>query len=74
MPSIKETIHRIRTAPTWDKRVAQIRLVTQNHGATDHPRIWAQVAREGYVSDLAPDFSCIHKSDTKHGWSSVSSY
>ncbi|MGB6161416.1 MAG: hypothetical protein WCF33_06280 [Pseudonocardiaceae bacterium] len=61
MPSIEETVRKIRTAPTWDKRVAQIRLVAQNHGTADHPRIWAQVAREGYVSDLAPDFAYIHE-------------
>jgi len=62
MPSIEETVRKILTAPTWDKRVAQIRLVTQNHGTADHPRIWAQVAREGYVSDLAPNFAYISRS------------
>lgn len=61
MPSVEETVSRILTAPSWDKRVAQIRLVKQNHGTADHARIWAQVARKGYVSDLAPDFAYIHE-------------
>ncbi len=61
MPSIEETVHKILTAPSWDKRVAQIRLVTHNHGTADHSQIWARVAREGYVPHLAPDFAYIHQ-------------
>ena len=62
MPSIEETVHKVLTAPSWDKRVAQIRLVTHNHGTADHSQIWARVAREGYVHHLAPDFAYIHQS------------
>ncbi len=62
MPSIDETVRRILDAPmAGDKRANQIRLVEQNHGTADQLRIWAQVAREGYVSDLAPDFAYIHE-------------
>jgi hypothetical protein len=61
LPSIEETVHKILTAPSWDKRVAQIRLVTHNHGTADHSQIWARVAREGYVPHLAPDFAYIHQ-------------
>ncbi|MGH3833040.1 MAG: hypothetical protein ACRDRS_21830 [Pseudonocardiaceae bacterium] len=61
MPSIKETVRKVLAAPTWDKRVAQIRLVTHNHGTADHPQIWAHIAREGYVPYLAPDFAYIHE-------------
>jgi hypothetical protein len=60
MPSVEQTIQDILNAPTWDKRVAQIRLVAQRHGTADHPHIWAEVAREGYVPHLAPDFAYVH--------------
>lgn len=60
MPSIEQTIQDILQASTWDKRVAQIRLVSQRHGTAAHAQIWAEVAREGYVPHLAPDFAYIH--------------
>jgi hypothetical protein len=61
MPTVDETIAKIVDAPTWDQRVAQIRLVSQNHGTGDHSRIFAQVARTAYVPFLSPDFAFIHK-------------
>lgn len=61
MPTIRETIDAIIQAPTWDQRVAQIRLVSQRHGTGDHSRIFAEVAREAYVPHLAPDFAYIHE-------------
>lgn len=60
MPSVAETVAKIVDAATWDQRVAQIRLVAQNHGTGEHPRIFAEVAREGYVPYLAPDFAYIN--------------
>lgn len=60
MPSVEQTIQDILQAPTWDKRVAQIRLVPQRHGIAEHTLVWAEVAREGYVPYLAPDFAYIH--------------
>ncbi len=60
MPSVEQTIQDILQAPTWNKRVAQIRLVSQRHGTAAHTQIWAEVAREGYVPHLAPDFAYIH--------------
>lgn len=60
MPTIAETVSKIVDASTWDKRVAQIRLVAQNHGTGEHAKIFAQVAREGYVPYLAPDFAYIN--------------
>ncbi len=61
MPSVEETVARIVDAASWDQRVAQIRLVAQHHGTADHPRIFAEVARQGYVPHLAPDFAYINE-------------
>jgi len=61
VPTIHETIDAIIQAPSWDQRVAQIRLVSQRHGTGDHSRIFAEVAREAYVPHLAPDFAYIHE-------------
>jgi hypothetical protein len=60
MPSAEETVRAIVDAPSWDKRVAQARLVTARHGTDEHPRIWAEVAREAYVPYLAADFAFVH--------------
>lgn len=61
MASVNETVGAIVQAPTWDQRVAQIRLVSQRHGTAEHSRIYAEVAREAYVPHLAPDFAYIHE-------------
>lgn len=61
VPSVKETVAKIVDAATWDQRVAQIRLVAQNHGTGEHASIFAQVAREAYVPHLAPDFAYINE-------------
>ncbi len=61
MPSVAETVDKIVGAITWDQRIAQIRLVAQNHGTGDHARIFAEVARAAYVPHLAPDFAYINE-------------
>lgn len=60
MATVAETIAEIVAAPNWDQRVARFRLVPQRHGTADHSAIYATVARELYVQDLAPDFAHIH--------------
>jgi hypothetical protein len=62
VPTLDETIAEIIAADSWDKRVAQIRLVAQRHGTADHAQIFAEVARAGYVPHLAPDFAYINDS------------
>lgn len=62
MVDVATTIAKITGAKSWNQRIAQIRLVPQNHGTGDHARIFAQVAREVYVPHLAPDFAYIHAS------------
>jgi hypothetical protein len=61
MPTVNETIERIVGAPGWNQRIAQIRLIPQNHGTGEHARIYAEVARLLYLPHLAPDFAYIHK-------------
>jgi len=61
MPTASETIERIVEATSWDKRIAQIRLIPQRHGTGEHPRIFAEVARVLYLPHLAPDFAYIHE-------------
>jgi len=61
MPTVEETIARIVEAPSWDQRIAQIRLVPQNHGTNQHQQIFAAVARSVYVPHLSPDFAYIHQ-------------
>ncbi|WP_396902731.1 hypothetical protein [Mycolicibacterium sp.] len=60
MTTIDETVEAVVNAPTWDQRVAEIRLIPQRHGKNDHPDLYAQVARRLYVPHLAPDFAYIH--------------
>lgn len=61
MPSVDQTVASIIAAPTWDQRVARIRLIPQRHGTGEHPAIHAAIAREIYVPHLAPDFAYIHE-------------
>lgn len=63
MASIEETVDGIVNAPTWDRRVAQMRLVAHKHGTGEHARIYAEVARQAYAPYLAPDFAYVHSMD-----------
>ncbi|HEY2205238.1 MAG TPA: hypothetical protein VGH99_12280 [Pseudonocardia sp.] len=56
----RRTIDEIVHAASWDRRVAGIRLIPQRHGTGEHGRIYAELAREVYVPQLAPDFAYIH--------------
>lgn len=58
--SINETVRSIVEAETVNKRVQQLRLVPERHGAGEHMAIYAAVARQLYVKSLAPDFAYIH--------------
>lgn len=63
MPTREETIARIAEAPSWDQRIAQVRLIPQHHGTGEHLQIYAAVARLLYVPHLAPDFAYIHEAE-----------
>ena len=61
MSNIQDTITKIAEANSWDQRIAQIRLIPQNHGTNEHPSIYAEIARLLYVPHLAADFAYIHE-------------
>ena len=61
MSKIQDTITKIAGTNNWDQRIAQIRLIPQNHGTNEHPSIYAEVARLLYVPHLAADFAYIHE-------------
>lgn len=63
MPKIDDTIKAIVDAPNWDQRIAKIRNIPLNHGTNEHGDIYASLARELYVPQLAPDYAYIHKAD-----------
>lgn len=56
-----DTVDRIVSAPGWNQRIAQIRLIPQLHGTGEHAEIFAAVARLLYLPHLAPDFAYIHE-------------
>ncbi len=61
MSSIQGTVKKIAEAPSWDQRIAQIRLIPLHHGTNEHPGIYAEIARMLYVPHLAADFAYIHE-------------
>ncbi|MGH3872447.1 MAG: hypothetical protein ACRDSR_13240 [Pseudonocardiaceae bacterium] len=61
MGGVDTTVRQVVEAPSWDQRIAQIRLIPQKHGTGEHPRIYAEIARRAYVPHLAPDFAYIHE-------------
>jgi hypothetical protein len=61
MSNIQDTIAKIAETNSWDQRIAQIRLIPQNHGTNEHPSIFAEIARLLYVPHLAADFAYIHE-------------
>lgn len=63
MPTPQESLARIVEAPTWDQRIAQIRLIPQHHGTGEHQAIYAAVAQHIYVPQLDPNFAYIHWAD-----------
>ncbi|QUR66497.1 hypothetical protein [Mycobacterium spongiae] len=60
MSSIEDTVAAVIDANTWDRRVNAIRLIPEQHGKTDQPTVYADIARQLYVPNLAPDFAFVH--------------
>lgn len=63
VPTVSETIAKIVDAKTWDKRIAEIRLIPQYHGLSEQHQIQAAIARLLYVPSLAPDFAYINEAE-----------
>jgi hypothetical protein len=63
MAAIQDTVGLIVSAKTWDERVARLRQVPQRHGTNEHVMIYAQVATQIYVPQLAPDYAYVNSSE-----------
>jgi len=63
MAGLEETVAAVAAAPSWDARVGLIRRVPENFGTAQHQAIYAAIAQQVYVPNLAPDFAYIHWSD-----------
>lgn len=59
MPVTDDTINQIVNAATWDQRVARIRQIPARHGFNEQAQIYAEVARQLYVTHLAPDYAYV---------------
>lgn len=55
-----DAVRAVAEATTWDARVALIRRVPESFGQARHAAVYAAIAREVYVPNLAPDFACVH--------------
>ncbi len=60
MTAASETVEAIAGAADWNARVARIRQIPQKHGTDEHAGLYAAVAKQIYVPDLAPDFAYMH--------------
>ncbi|MGB7911407.1 MAG: hypothetical protein WCF59_04210 [Desulfobaccales bacterium] len=61
MSNTQDTITKIIEAKSWNNRIAQIRLIPQNHGTNEQLSIYADIARLLYVPHLAADFAYVHE-------------
>ena len=63
MAAIQDTVDLIVNAKTWTERVARLRQVPQRHGTDEHATIYAQIATQLYVPQLAPDYAYVNSAD-----------
>jgi hypothetical protein len=63
MSAIEDTINGIVSAKTWDQRVARVRQIPARHGTDEHTEIFAEVARQLYITHLSPDFAYVPVDD-----------
>lgn len=59
----EEAVEAVASAPTWDARIAAIRLIPEQFGTASHQEIYSTIARRVYVPSLAPDFAYVHWDD-----------
>ena len=63
MAAIQDTVDLIVNAKIWNERVARLRRVPQRHGTDEHAAIYAQIATQLYVPQLAPDYAYVNSAD-----------
>ncbi len=56
---IAKAVDKIEAASSWNKRIALIREVPEAFGKAQHQKIYAEIAKAAYASELAPDFAYI---------------
>jgi len=61
--TIEETVEAVAVAATWDARIALIRLIPERFGTASHQEVYAAIAKQVYVPNLAPDFAYVHWRD-----------
>jgi hypothetical protein len=61
--TIDEVAEAAANAPSWDARIAVIRLVPERFGTAAQQEVYAAIARRVYVPNLAPDFAYVHWRD-----------
>lgn len=61
--TIDEAVEAAAGAPTWDARIAAIRLVPERFGTASHQEVYSLIAKRVYVPNLAPDFAYVHWRD-----------
>ena len=61
--TVDEAVDAVASAPTWDNRIATIRLVPERFGPATHQAVYAAIAKRIYVPSLAPDFAYVHWRD-----------
>lgn len=58
--TVEEVVDAAAGAPSWDARIAVIRLVPEQFGTASQQEIYSAIARRVYVPSLAPDFAYVH--------------
>jgi hypothetical protein len=60
MTDIDAAVAEVAGATDWNARVALLRRVPENFGKASHREVYARIAEEVYVPNLAPDFAYVH--------------
>jgi len=60
MTTVEEAVASIAEAPSWDARIAAMRLIPEQFGTASHQEVYSAIARAVYVPSLAPDFAYVH--------------
>jgi len=60
LPDIDTLVKAVLTAESWDARVALVRKIPEHFGTAQHQDVYAAIAQQVYVPNLAPDFAYIH--------------
>ena len=61
--TFEEAVEAVASAPTWDARIAAIRLIPEQFGTASQQEIYSTIAKRVYVPSLAPDFAYVHWDD-----------